>query len=386
MFLLCVSCVAVPISRENSSIFLGLGKHGPALVILTSQYCPHCQDIMPVWRQLEEKYEGSASILIGTVTCNLDERLCNSFPNSYTPSVFLVRTTPDQAEQYTGAIELSELSSYVEKAIAPSIVNISSEVMLKSELEKHNESSVFIFQNLNDKVFAKVRSVAGDFEAFPCHFFNLQYRKWEMEEPVFVNYYFPTNRSVQFDKAYSKKNLRSFVERLAYPPVSPMSQAFFDHAKEMKSLVLVLADERPYYQSKLLRVTPLLDPFLRACVIHCANTPRMCLRLIIPVGNGPRLLMYNPERKLIWYYKGDLGSARDVAEWTREVAAGKIRATGPGAGLAGFIGNFVDDALHGGYAGLTMIVSFICVFIVIISAGLVHSLRRQNMFGYQKLD
>lgn len=341
---------------------------------------------MPTWKQLEQRFEGSSNVLIATITCNLEERLCNRFPDSYTPSVFLVRTTPEQAEQYTGAIELAELSSFVEKTIAPSIMNISSEVMLKEQLEKHNESSIFIFQNLDDKAFSKIVRLSNEFESFPCHFFNLRYRKWAIENPVLINYYYPTNQSIQFDQSYSKKNMRRFIERLVYPPVSPISQAFFDHAKSLKSHVLVLADEPPYFQSNLRNITPLLDPYLRIGVLYCSNTPRMCLRLIIPMGSGPKLLMYHPDRKLIWYFKGNLADEDEIAEWTRQVVSGKLHATGPGAGLRGFVGNFVDDALHGGYAGLAMIVGVICVFILIILAGTTHSIRRSSLFAYSKLD
>ena len=97
-------------------------------------------------------------------------------------------------------------------------------------------------------------------------------------------------------------------------------------------------------------------------------------------GNVSEEIKENAKVRLTKWFDED-----EIAEWTRQVVSGKLHATGPGAGLRGFIGNFVDDALHGGYAGLAMIVGVICVFILIILAGTTHSIRRSSLFAYSKL-
>lgn len=384
-FVALAACASI--TRDNSTIFLGEMNHGPVFVSLTSQYCPHCQEMMPIWKQLEEKYEGSKSVLIATIDCDTEKKLCSAFPDNFTPVFYWVRTTPERAEQFTGAVKLNEFVSFVEKQISPSVIEIGSEETLKSEITKNNESSIFMMQNLDEKQLSDVLHVASKYINFPCHFFKLGYQKFETKDPVFLNMYSPTNRTIMYSGDYSLLSIGKFIEKLAYPPISHISKQFFEHAEETNSTVLILADELPRFETILMNLTGQMDPYLRAGVIFCGNTPGMCHRLVIPIGRGSQLIMYNPTLKYIWYFRGNLTNTSSIISWSNDVLNWRVRASGPGAGFAGFIGNMFDNAMSGGYAGFVMIIGAAFVLLLVFLAGIAQTIsNRDRMNGYSKLD
>jgi hypothetical protein len=95
---------------------------------------------------------------------------------------------------------------------------------------------------------------------------------------------------------------------------------------------------------------------------------------------GPQLLMSNPSRKYIWYYRGDLNDEANAIGWVWSVLNGQIRAAGPGAGFGGFVANMFDAAGSRGIAAVG------AAFAIVFMLGVVQSIAVEGQFAYEKLE
>jgi hypothetical protein len=372
---------SVVITRENSSQLLGTAKHSPVLVALLSDACPHCRDVFPIWRDLESIFAPNHRVTIATVTCDYERRLCSRFPDALTPTIWWVRSDPESAQQYIGSLPMSELSSFVEKQISPSVVAVANDEALSEELGRHRNAWIFLLRNLDAAVVSDIRNMPSDYEHFPCHFFVLNS---SASVPQFANFFLPTNRTVPFEGTFTRADLRAFIEQFVFPPISYTSQNFFTHAKDIRSTVLVLADEPPYFESELIALTPRFPAALRCGVLFCSDNPKSCRRLVVPSRRGPVILMHDPSRKLTWYYRGSM-DGDSIVTWVHSVLNGQVRAAEPGAGFSGFIGNLFDGALAKGTIGVGLLVALFFVFVMIFVLGIAQSIR-VRAFPYEKLD
>jgi thiol-disulfide isomerase/thioredoxin len=381
MMMLISLAASVVITHDNSSQLLGTAKHPPVLVALLSDYCPHCRDVPQIWRDLESIFGSNNHVMIATITCDHERRLCSRFPDALIPTIWWVRSDPENAEQYIGAVTLSELSSFVEKQMSPSVVAIPSDESLDAELRKHRNNSIFLLRNLDPAVVADIRNMSADYEHFPCHFFVINSSE---SSPQFANFFLPTNRTVSFEGSFARADLRSFIEQFVFPPISYTSQNFFTHAKTIQSTVLILADEPPYFESELVSLTPRFPAALRCGVLFCSDNPRSCRRFVIPSRMGPMIFMHNPSRRLTWYYRGSM-NGDSIVTWVHSVLNGQVRAAGPGAGFLGFIGNLFDAAVAKGKIGVGLLVALFFVFVMVFALGIAQTIRARA-FPYQKLD
>jgi uncharacterized membrane protein len=96
-------------------------------------------------------------------------------------------------------------------------------------------------------------------------------------------------------------------------------------------------------------------------------------------------MLYNPSKKLNWYYRGPL-EEREILEWVDTVRAGRARPAGPGAGFRGFIGNLFDIALAQGPIGLALFVLLVFVFVMVFALGIAQTLRDRERARVHKFQ
>ncbi|OHT07879.1 hypothetical protein TRFO_23740 [Tritrichomonas foetus] len=428
--LLCKFACSIPISRENSSAVFNQDTSKFIFVALISDYCPHCKKVPPILSLLEEHYNNKDYILIGEIKCDYEKMLCNKFPDVVTPSFYFVKGSLESAEQYHGAIEYSEMISFIEKKISPSFINLSNEQEFEKECEKINESSIFLLQNFNNQQLNEIHKMSIEFHSYPCHFLNILYKnpkiwnknltqkenqhklnqqkenqqkenqqkdnqqkdnpqkdnqqKENSENPVLCNFYYPNKRIVCFDKSFTPKKMRKFVKKHVYPVVGPVSQQFMNHSKKLKTSVLLLSDEFPYFESAFRQMSKNLPDDLISGVISCANNKVLCLNLMVQTGQGPKILIYNPYKRYIWYYRKDFNET-SILEWTNNVLKGKVRPTGPGTGFFGYLGNLFDISRDNGMISFSIYVAALATLILVFVVGTANTVYRRNKL-YQKLD
>ena len=203
-------------------------------------------------------------------------------------------------------------------------------------------------------------------------------------QKTLCNFYYPLNRTICLKKSITPKNMRKFVQKHLFPIVGPISQQLINNSKEIKSTILILYDEYPFFENRFRIMSSKLPDNLISAILMCANNYNLCLKLIIQTGKGPKILMYNHFRRLIWYYRGSLNETL-ILDWVGQVMNKKVRPAGPGSGFYGFIGNMFDISKESGYMSLFFLVTIITVFVFIISCGTANSLHRKEKI-YTKID
>jgi thiol-disulfide isomerase/thioredoxin len=379
------SVYSIPITRDNFSLIFPESPHPPVFVALVSEHCGNCETFFPIWEKLAAHFHNNDRVLIGSITCNQEQRLCNQFPDFLTPTLWWVRTTVSDAEQYIGADTFAELSSFVEKQLSPSVIDILNETEFERQLSIHQNSSLFLIQNLATSVVDQIRELSQNFENYPCHFFLLSFRRFPTNDPFFANYFHPTERLIVFKDEVNKSNLQFFIEKFVFPPISAISKSFFTHARNIGSTVLILSDEPPYFESNLPQLSRRLPEDLRCGVLHCSDNPRACFHLVITKGKGPFLLMHNPLKKFHWYYRGELVDDA-IVKWVKEVLSGRVRPVGPGAGFLGFLRNLLDLAMVRGTGMVSLLVSILVVFVVVFVLGIMQTIRSRHRGTFRKFD
>ncbi|KAK8886852.1 hypothetical protein M9Y10_037885 [Tritrichomonas musculus] len=384
IFFLLNFCCSVYISWENHSSFFDKNNPKFTFVALISDYCPHCKKIKPLLQKLDGRYNSNDIITIGIIQCDYDSKLCSKFPDAVTPSLYWIKGSIDSAEHYYGPITFSEISSYIEKKISPTFVDINSNEKFHLECQKRNESSIFLLNNLNHDQMSEVYQAQKDFQHYPIHFFNIQINPDEVKYPSLCNFYYPTNRTICLNKKLTQKKIRKFIQKHLYPVIGPISQQLINNSKETKSTILILSDEYPFYEYQFRNLSSKLPDDLISAVLLCSNNYRLCLKLIVQTGNGPKILMYNPYKRLIWYYRGIL-EEEFIIDWVRKVINHKIRAAGPGSGFFGFIGNIFDISRENGFIAFSFFVIIITVFVFIFICGTANSIHQRGK-RYYKFD
>jgi hypothetical protein len=373
--LFCWLSGAVPLTQDNATIFLGPTKHVPVLLALISDVCPECRQISALWTELEQKYQNNPNVLIASIDCVPMKHICDSFPDPLTPSIYWIKSVPSEAEQFFGGHTLFELILFLEKRIAPSVISIQTPDHLNLAIQKYEESSLFFIQNFDPVLTQKLHQLASEFDQFPCYFFHILFDHFNTENPVLINFYFPTNHSSQFTGKFTKSQMRKFINSFIYPPIAMASPFFFSHAKETQSTVLVLADEPPYFLENLKDLMPHVP--VRAGVVYCHSNIRLCYNLLIQTGRGPKILLYDPGKRYIWYYRGQL-DREEIVEWVGRVMDGGVRAAGPGMGFYGFLGNLFDNAREKGTGAVMVFASIFVVLCVTCVLGSVQSIRARE--------
>lgn len=379
-----ISCSAL--TSDNFTLFMSEMKHAPVFVALVSQWCPHCKKLKANWDKLEQNYENSSKVVVATVSCDEEQRLCNKFPDYLTPSFYWVRKTPEEAEHYTGSTDLTELIAYIEKQIAPSIIRIKDQDQYDKEIEKHRNNSIFIMQSLHqDKPIKKLEEVVSKFEMYPCFFFILEFPKYDEESFVFLHMFVPINQQIPYQNKISRSKLSNFISHYAYPAISTVSQAFIEHAKETGDTVLILVDEYPFFEEQLIKMIIHLPSNIRCGVMSCGNNPKSCMHLSIVSGKGPQILLYNPRKRYIWHYRQPLNQSTIIL-WTTKVMYGQVRPEGPGAGFIGFIGSLVANTRAKGNFAFACVVAIMVVFVFIFVFAIVDTIRKKEKSLYHKLN
>lgn len=384
LFIFLEFCRAIYISSDNFTTIFDINNPKYTFVSLISDYCPHCKKVKPLMNELENKYKNSHDITICMIQCHYENKLCNKFPDSVTPSFYLIKGSIDGAEQYLGSISFSEITSFIEKHILPTFVDIKSIDQFHIECQKRNESSIFLLQNLNQNQMFDLYNIQKTFKRFPIYFFNILYDIKENQKASLCNFYYPTNRTICLKKNITDKKMRKFIQKHLYPVIGPISQQLINNSKEIKSTFLILYDEYPYFESKLRNISSKFPEDVISATLMCSNNYKLCLKFIIQTGKGPKILMYNPYKRLIWYYRGSLDE-KLILDWVNQVMAKRIRPTGPGSGLFGYIGNMFDISMERGFIAFSFFVSIISIFVFILILGGTNSYYRKRK-GYHKID
>ena len=377
--------ISLLISSSNVNEIIEKTNKKEIFVFLISDFCPHCNTIKPIIKSLEDTYINNSYILIGKINCDYDKMLCKEFPNSVTPSFFYINQTINNSIQYKGANDLSEMKSFIEKQISYDIINVTTWEEFDKKCKVINESSIFYTKNINSKQLDIIKTIAFKLKNYPCHFFNFVDNLNENGIFEFCNMYYPTNKTICFgEKQITEKKLLKFAKRHAYPIVGPISEQLLNITKELKSTILLLADEYPFFITNIQEMSSDFNDNLISATIDCANSKGLCYKLLIEKGNGPKILMYNPSKKYIWYYRNEMKN-NAILEWINNVLDGKIRPTGPGTGFLGYIGNLFDISQDGGIIQLSIFVIALSVLILVFVFGIADSTYRRNRL-YKKLQ
>ena len=390
LFFYCYACLSITLTSDNSSLYFTDMQHIPFFAILVSDWCPHCVASTDVFDEIESIYSNDSRLLVFRINCDRDASICRRFPETSTPGLFWIYTTPEQSEQYNGAVSTSNIKSFIEKHFGETYIDIKNKEEYEKELNEHKESSIFVYQKseTNDMTNT-LRYIASSMTNYPCHFFNLKFalNESEKEKQVLFNINPEFGITVYFNESFNVSNIEAFINKFAFPPISHISELFFNHAYKNNYTVLLLADEVPLFEERYRMMIPKLPPELRTGVVYCGSSPRLCRALLISQGKGPQIQMYNPSKKYQYYYKDDLNE-RDLTLWINNVLSGKTRAAGSGAGFSGFIYDIFDNARRNGIVPLVLTAMVFVVFILTFVFGAASSWQRyqRKKAYYSKLE
>lgn len=378
-FFFFISAYAITLTRENAQTIFHENNPKPAFVFLVSDYCPHCKKIKPIIKHLEEKYSHDTSLTIAKIECDYEKVLCNKFPDSSTPNFYWVNRDLENAEKYSGAQDLSEITVFIEKKLSPKFIYIHSKEEFIIESEKRNESSIFLFNGFAQNQMDIINQMQNDLQNYPCYFFNILY---ETSSPFLCNYYFPSNQSICLNKQFKEKSIKKFIMKHAYPKIGPLSVQLVNHLKKTKSYILIFASEYQQFDDKFLEFSRNIPEHLILTYLNCENNYRLCFNLLIQPDHDS-ILIFNPSKKLIWRFHDEFDKD-SLLTWISNVFSNRIRATGPGAGFFGYLGHLVDLSLENGMISFMLLVSILSVFAFMFAVGTAHTIHRNNRMKKKK--
>ena len=390
MFFILFSLLLSEIYNENLIFYFTDPGHIPTLCILVSSWCPHCVQSTPVFEEIMKLYKDDERFTVMQINCDQYNSICKQFPETSTPAIYWMYSDASRAEQFHGSVTVSNIKSFIEKHLGSTFIDIHNEEEFQKELDDHNDSSIFVYQRDENNDLTKIITlIASKLSSYPCHFFFLKYkRNPERNENYLYNYNLMTKKKIEYSGNFLENDLKEFILKFAFPPISHISTLFFDNAVETSSTVLLLADEPPYYyQEKLKNMSVRFPPSLRTAIIYCGNTPKLCLNLLIQSGKGPQFLMYNPKLQYNYYYK-DTFEEEGFIQWVNNVLDGKVRPVGTGAGFIGFLYNIIDNAKRNGIVSLTLTASVFVVLILTFVFGAANSYKeyQRKKLYYSKLE
>jgi len=384
--LLFASVLSEEITDANAALFFSLIDHSPVLAILVSDWCPHCVDMMPTFQILEEKYNKSELVTIARINCDRSKSICSRFPERSTPGIYWVLTTPEQSEAYHGAVDYENLNNYIEKQVSPQLIQIFNESHFHIEINRHNSSSIFIFQapSTTNNVDI-IKGIAIQFKSYPCRFFEIMYDKYPEKETVLAQYD-PYADKYQFMQGiFTERSVYEFISMISFPRFVPVSQLFFSHFQATNQTVLILADEAPFFESSLVSIIPKL-PNVCCGMLYCGNHPKLCLSLLIPTNRGPQFIMLNSSLQYRWQFKDPL-TEENIIMWTKAVLNGEIAPSGTGAGFIGFIRELLDNSRRSGIIPFILLVTAGSILILTCVLGTADSYRmRRRRMHYHKMS
>ena len=303
-------CSSLTYSSKDELIYFSGKNDVKFLAILVSEWCPHCVQSASIFKELEDTYENETRFQVVRINCDNYNTICKKFPETATPGIYWVFSTPDKAEQYQGSVTFANINSFIEKHIENTFINIDSEEVFEEQIRKHNDTSIFVYQKSDDEesdLTDQISLISQSYSNYPCTFFNLKYKQnKETNQNVLYNYNSQTKQKIMFDSEFNVENISKFINELAFPPISIISNLFFDHASANGYSVLLLADEIPYFLPEIEKIAPKIPHSLRTGVNYCGNSPRLCTNLLIRTGRGPQLLIFVPSKNYNYYYKDEL--------------------------------------------------------------------------------
>ncbi|OHS95820.1 hypothetical protein TRFO_38043 [Tritrichomonas foetus] len=169
-------------------------SEGPPIFIFSfAEWCPHCNEIVPSWKALREKYESNEDVIIASLDCSDNNFVCFNLN---------IRSMPTFIFQYQGKSRIIHPQRTI-----PGFVNVAEKLISIYQLEK--------------KIFGKIFSDENNLPAFIC-------RMEETEEMLDIvtengltlntNFFFNSNVSfldndqccVFFDKT-EKRTMKDYV-------------------------------------------------------------------------------------------------------------------------------------------------------------------------------
>lgn len=380
-------CSSKFITSINATFILGNGPHIPVLAILVSEWCPHCQELKPIFEELENLYDLDNRVSVARIICDHDNKICQQFEDTSTPSLYWVESIPEKAELYNGAITVNDIRSFIEKKLSPPIIHIQNLTQYNELLSFFEDNSIFVYkQSRNNNLSQIIQEISTNFSKFPCNFFELDELSDINFTHDFVNLYPKKNMTIYYEGNITQENIYNFVNSNAFPPFLYSSYNFLDHAHRNNFSILLLADEKPFFRNTLLDAVPNMPKALKSGVIFCGNNPKLCLQNLIPEGKGPHIVIMQPSKKYVWHFKEDLNVSK-IINWANDVMDGKVRPAGTGAGFSGFLFELMDNAKRAGLIPFILIVSVLFVFMMTIIFGCISSVyESKRRRGYKKLQ
>ncbi len=95
----------------------------PIFVKFCTSSCSHCKEMKIAWEVLEEEWENEGNVIIGTVNCDKETKLCSDYNVVGTPTLFY-GTGGGSGEintlnEYAGEMSFSKMNQWAKKVLVP---------------------------------------------------------------------------------------------------------------------------------------------------------------------------------------------------------------------------------------------------------------------------
>lgn len=331
----------IHLTSKNFTKYVSNIQAKPVFLLLYSYFCEHCKELKPTWEELKKKYLEDDRVLLGSLSCDSERSICNSFPHSGTPRIFWIPSGIESSEFYYNSYTLDEFSKFIEKRIDERVIKtIDCEMEYQSVLSRNENSSLFFLQNLNgdDETQKIIEELSKELDTTPSKFYNLLYKEVDVEEPILMFKSPFTNVTDILRDLSSKDDIRKFIRLHSFPPIYPATTFFLnEHIKKAMPFMLFYEENEPFFDElkKLIKVFP---KELKIGIINCKETVGLCKTFGLYISDGTQFSIVNPSEKSYYHYEGNI-NPENISSWIERVMNGKEVALGPGGGLNGFIYN-----------------------------------------------
>ena len=313
---------------------------------LYSEWCPHCYQYKPTREKIESHFAKNRKLTIATISCDNDRQLCDQFPGTGTPRLYMTTSTIENAEKFERSRTFEEVKAFIDKYIEPAITQINSKDQLEAKIKENVNSSIFICQDLQGTKLSQIFvRLASNYVSYPAKFLNLTFERYKSNEPLITYYYSPTKVQFSIHATDSQHKIERFIHEHIYPPFGVASTTFFDTQIELKEPFLVIEDLKHQFQGQLIKYSKDFPENVKSIEIDCTEYLKFCKQNGYNPKDHPWIAIVNLNRDTYFHFTGDFTNKKEFLNWVTNVYQGKISEEGPGAGFIGFIKRDVLETL-----------------------------------------
>lgn len=366
LFSLIVSITAedVIITSENVSEILNNTNHDPFMVMLYSEWCPHCIDLKPKWEDIVDYYKDDPRIRFGKICCDTEREVCGNFSKSGTPRVFFVSGTIDTAKHYTSYYSKNDFIDWIEKRLSLPIVDVYNHSQYLEILSKFQNNSLIMYQDLNPKdneTYSYLLERATKYDKYPVHFFNFKYDEFNTNKKYLANIFPAGNLTNVFNSRYNVKNLKKFVKANRFPPIGLATSSFISAVINSKDAFgLYYDNSNTSFIPNFTRIVKDFPPLLKVGIVDCEDKPRLCDMFGLRFDRGYQFSVIKSEKNIYYRYNRKW-TEENLVTFARRAYRGREKAQGPGAGIRGFFFNLGDHVKEASFFPLILLISFVIV-------------------------